>query len=184
MSGGNFKRFTVSIAAILIGFLLVDAASAQSSSEESSSEKKFDRWRVGMNTGFATSPNAGFFDLGWDGAFYINENLSIGPWIELGMAEDSVLLLFSANTRYEFEPFSGKLKDTRAFGQAGLGLAHGKNGGNKENDFLINFGMGIDHPINDWLWLGTNLMFNTIPTAPPGGAFVFTWQFVQVSARF
>jgi hypothetical protein len=178
MSGGKSKLRIMSVVLMALVLVLAGSASAQSSAE-----KSFDRFRVGANLGFGASSSFGLLELGFDGAFYFNENLSIGPWLELGLAENAVQLLVTANTRYEFEPFDGKMKDTRAFGQVGLGLAY-DNFNADATDFLINYGLGIDHPINDTWWIGTNLMFNTIPSGPPSTAFVFTWQFFQVSARF
>jgi hypothetical protein len=188
MFRGKTRLIIISIAISLLfaGISSAQSSSAQSSSGKSSSEKNFDRIRLGTSLGFAASPSFGLLELGFEGGFYLNENLSIGPWLALGLAEDTVSLLFSVNTRYEGTPFSGKMKKLRAFGQGGLGLAYSSfnSGGNKANDFLINYGVGVDYPVGDTIWVGSNIMFNSIPTTPPGGAFMFTWQFFNVSARF
>ena len=59
---------------------------------------------IGGNMGFQTiGSGSGLFQLGLEMPVYLSEDLSIGPWLQVGFASETVNLIFTANTRYTFD---------------------------------------------------------------------------------
>jgi opacity protein-like surface antigen len=141
------------------------------------------------NFGFAANQDGGNVQLGFEAPFEVNENCQIGPWLTIGLADDWVLISATLNTRYLFDVFeSGKLRRLRPFVQGGLGISHYdiEVGPVDDDDtgFLINMGLGAEYAVSEDVAIGSNMMFNTVPTFTPDQAFYFSWQFVQVRYRF
>ena len=162
------------------------APSSSTSSTSSSSSGSFPRFSVGANVGAAASPNAGTFNLGVEAPIEFTRNLAVGPWMQIGMAEDVTTLAVTANVRYSFDAFEGaKLRKLRPYMQGGLGLAYTKpDNVDGETDFLINMGLGAEYGISDHVFVGSDFMINTIPTSPTANAFVFSFQFARLRYRF
>jgi len=180
------KTLRVLLACSTILALAVGVAEAQTKTTSSSSSDNFPRFSVGANVGAAASPNSGTFNLGFEAPIEFTHNLAIGPWLQVGMAEDVTTLAVTANVRYSFDAFEGaKLRKLRPYMQGGLGLAYTKpDNVDGETDFLINMGLGAEYGISDNVFIGSDFMINTIPTSPTANAFVFSLQFARLRYRF
>jgi hypothetical protein len=179
-------RWTALVAVIAL-LLSTTAAFAQSRSA-SDDEQDEDRVRVSLGASlgfFADDP--GGVNLGFEMPINVNRNFSIGPWATVGLADDFLLVFGSANFRYHFDVFeSRKLRKLRPFLQGGMGVAYYDDDRTRDDDtgFLLNMGLGADYEITDHVILGSNMMFNTVPTFRPSRAFYWTWQFLSLRYRF
>ena len=172
------RRMTTCLLTCVIVFFAANASAQQAT------EKPF--MSVGGNLGLLIGPAfGGGLDFGFDANFFLTDRISIGPWMQLGVASKSVILLTTVNTRYYIDAFDGGPgKKLQPFLQGGLGLEYDKiNGAKGDVDFLINLGAGLEYALNDNLYFGSDIMFNTIPTAP-FGLFNITWQFAALRYRF
>lgn len=172
-------RTRVSILVLCAALLAVaGAASAQGAAEQS-----YPRFTLGADVGFAAGSGSGAFDIGFEAPIELNENFSIGPWLQILMARGSTGILFSGNARYVFTGlFYGRMAKVRPFVQGGMGL--GYTSGRGTTELLINMGFGFEYPLNENVYMGSDMMFNTLPTAGGGGAFQFSWQFVSLRYKF
>jgi hypothetical protein len=174
------KTIRVLGASMLCMGLLANSAIAQDKA------KSYPNFAVGMNLGFQTLGGAGGnFEIGFDAPIQLTEHYSIGPWLQVGVASQHVNLLVSANSRWKFDFLERtQFSKVEPFVQGGLGLAYRKQGSSNSTDFLMNMGLGAEVPVTDHLYLGSDIMFNTVPTLASGGAFNFSWQFATLRYRF
>lgn len=192
------KSLRVLLAGATILIFAVGSAQAQSKTApkagaspapaSSSSSSSFPRFSVGANMGAGASPTAaaGTFNLGFEVPIEFNNNWAVGPWMQIGMAEDFVDLFVSLNTRYSFDLFDGpNSRKLRPYMQGGLGIAYARqNPFDGDTEFLINMGVGAEYAVSDHVFLGSDVMVNTMPTAPAGAAYVVSWQFARLRYRF
>jgi len=177
------------IALIVATAVLIPATAALGQSRSASEDEKDDdrvRASVGFSLGFFADDPGGV-NLGFELPIEINRNLSVGPWVTLGLADDFLLVSATANVRYHFDVFeSRKLSKLRPFLQGGMGITYYDDDRVPDDDlgFLLNMGLGADYEISDHVLLGSNMMFNTVPTFRPGRAFYWSWQFLEVRYRF
>lgn len=173
------RPLVVPMLAPLVALAFVTAASAQSESD-------YPTIGLGANVGFQKLGSSnGLFELGFDVPVHLTKNLSVGPWMQLGLAQDVVNLLVTANARWHFDFMERtRWNRVRPFAQGGLGLAYTKVGGAKATDFTINMGLGFEVPITDHVTMGSDVMFSPILTRPAGGNWVFSWQFATLRYRF
>ena len=141
---------------------------------------------IGGNMGFQTiGSGSGLFQLGLEMPVYLSEDLSIGPWLQVGFASETVNLLFTANTRYTFDLLENTaLRQVKPYLQGGFGLAHTDVNGAGSTDFVMNMGLGIEVPISERTAIASDLMFSPILTRSSGSNFTFSWQFLTLRYRF
>jgi outer membrane protein W len=162
------------------------AASAQSGSTSKQEEDERVRASVAGSIGFFADDPGGV-NLGFEFPIELNRNVSIGPWVTLGLADDFLLLSATANVRYHFDVFEGaKLRKLRPFLQGGVGLTYYDDDDRNDDDtgFLMNMGLGAEYAVSEHVGVGSNIMFNVVPTFRPSEAFYWSWQFVQLRYRF
>lgn len=166
--------------------LAATAASAQSRSAKQQEEEDRVRASVGASLGFFADDPGGI-NLGFEIPIEVNRNLSVGPWATLGLADDFLLLSATANVRYAFDVFDGpKLRKLRPFLQGGVGISYydDDDRDDDETGFLMNMGLGAEYAVSEHVGLGSNLMFNAVPTFRPDRAFYWSWQFLTLRYRF
>jgi hypothetical protein len=167
--------------------LAATAASAQSgSSSRQEEEDDGVRASVAASLGFFADDPGGL-NLGFELPIELDRNLSIGPWVTLGLADDFLLLSATANIRYHFDVFDGpKLRKLRPFMQGGAGISHYDDDDRDDDDtgFLMNMGLGAEYAVSEHVGIGSNIMFNVAPTFRPSQAFYWSWQFLSMRFRF
>ena len=167
--------------------LATTAASAQSGSTSKKQEEDDGlRASVAASLGFFADDPGGL-NLGFEFPIEVNDHLSIGPWVTLGLADDFLLLSATANIRYHFDVFEGaKLRKLRPFLQGGVGLTYYDDDARHDDDtgFLMNMGLGAEYAVSEHVGVGSNIMFNVVPTFRPSQAFYWSWQFLSLRYRF
>jgi hypothetical protein len=175
--------------AFLAAAALILATTAASAQSRSSAEREDDdgvRASVAASLGFF-GDDPGGLNLGFELPIEVNRNLSVGPWVALGLADDFLLVSATANVRYHFDVFeSAKLRKLRPFLQGGAGLTYYDDDDRDDDDtgFLMNMGLGAEYLVDEHVGIGSNIMFNVAPTFRPSQAFYWSWQFLQVRYRF
>jgi len=179
------RRWIALLAAAAL-FLAATAASAQNRSSSEQEEEDGVRASVAASLGFF-GDDPGGLNLGFEIPIELNRNVSVGPWLTLGLADDFLLLSATANVRYHFDVFEGpKLRKLRPFLQGGAGITHYDDDDRDDDDtgFLMNMGLGAEYAVSEHVGFGSNIMFNVVPTFRPGQAFYWSWQFLSMRFRF
>jgi len=165
--------------------LLLALAGASAPEARAQDELSYPTIAIGANMGFQKlSSSNGLYAFGVDLPIYFTENFAIGPWMQLGVGQEAVNLLFTANLRYHFDFLDRtRFNKVEPFIQGGAGLVYTKIAGAKATDFVMNMGFGAEVPVSDRVYLGSDVMFNPILTRPSGGNWAFTWQFLTFRYR-
>jgi hypothetical protein len=168
-------------------FLSASASSAQSGSD-SNKDGNGGQVRASFagSLGFLADDPGGV-NLGFEAPIEFTKNFSVGPWVAVSLADDFLLVSATANVRYHFDVFEGaKLEKLRPFLQGGMGISWLDDDRRNvdDTDFLLNMGLGAEYEMSDHVFLGSNIMFNTVPTRDSGDAFYWTWQFLSARYRF
>jgi len=179
------RRWIALLAAAAL-FLAATAASAQNRSSSEQEEEDGVRASVAASLGFF-GDDPGGLNLGFEIPIELNHNVSVGPWLTLGLADDFLLLSATANVRYHFDVFEGaRLRKLRPFLQGGVGISYydDDDRDDDETGFLMNMGLGAEYLVDEHVAINSNLMFNAVPTFEPSRAFYWSWQFLGVRFRF
>ncbi len=141
-------------------------------------------WTIGGGLGFSAGPTT--FALDGDAAYALDEHMSIGPRIQLGFSNKKTIVTPTLNFRYAFDmnlspdPSARKLTP---FFQAGIGLGYIRkersSGHIDDTGFLFNLGGGVEWSLGG-ATLGSNLMFNVLPSETAGENFYFSWQLITL----
>lgn len=179
------RRYSTRLAAACATALCALSASFGAAAQESSGSS-YPTVGLGGNFGFQKlSSSNGLFEVGADIPIYFTEDFSVGPWMQLGVGQSTVNLIVTANARYAFDFLERtRFNEVEPFVQGGLGLAYTRFAGAGATDFVMNMGFGAEVPVNDHVYVGSDVMFNPILTRPTGGNWAFTWQFVTLRYRF
>lgn len=172
--------------AILVLGLALSAGSAQAK-ENDDDDSSYPAFSIATGTGIRDNTVGGGLAVGIDVRIHFNENFSLGPWMNIAFADEIVALDFAANGRWEFDFLkeTKMLRKVRPFLQGGLGFQHVKMKGTKgDTEFLINMGFGAEAPITEHVYLGSEVMFNTVPTVPTATSLHYTVQVVTVRYKF
>jgi len=171
--------FCLGAIAIAIALASAGVAGAQGTEEGS--------WSFRGGLGFTATPET--FVLSGEFPYAIDDHMTLGPLIQLGVSDPRVILAPTANFTYAFDLGSAQNEDVqklRPFLQSGLGLAyiHRDNCGVfcDEDDvgFLFNLGFGLEYPVSDDVTVGSNMLFNILAPRTAGERFFFTWNLVTV----
>lgn len=141
--------------------------------------------RAGL--GFTASPET--FLMTFEAPVELRDYWSVGPLLQLGVADRRLIVAPTFNSQWGIHPFSeGGLRELRAFVQAGLGFAYLEHdhrpGANDDFGFLMDMGAGFEHPISDHLTIGSNVLFNVLPDATLGDNLIVSFQLVTLRVRF
>ncbi len=136
--------------------------------------------------GLALSPSMALIGAALD--FEIDEDLTAGPALQVGLGGDDTLIapFFQAKYRLPIEAEEGSaLNKITPFIQAGAGLAFlDKDGRKSDTGVLLNAGAGVRFNTGRSTRLGSTALFNFLPGDVAGDNFYFTWEIVQVSFDF
>lgn len=175
------------IKALLLSSLLL-LGTTSGALAESQDGASYPSISLGGNLGIMkTDIGTGLFEMGVSAPIQLTESYSIGPWMQLGVAKNTVHLLFTANSRYSPDLFEGgKLRKLRPFIQGGLGLSYlsPPKPLKSNTEFLMNMGVGVEYALSDHMYVGSDVMFNVLVTSPAGLGFTTSWQFATLRYRF
>jgi len=139
--------------------------------------------------GFTAGP--GGFLIGLTAPYAIDQNFSLGPRLELGVADGTVVVAPSLNARYGFDMTGFDddfLRRLRPYLQGGVGMAYIQHEhGQKDDDGvggLIDLGFGLEYPVSSRVSIGSGMLFHIVPGSPAGETFYFSWQMVSARLRF
>ncbi|MBI4600573.1 MAG: hypothetical protein HY721_01295 [Planctomycetes bacterium] len=136
--------------------------------------------------GFTASP--GTFLMALEGSFPLTRAFSLGPLVQLGVADDPVVVAPTINFRWAFFLPPPDLDRLRPFAQWGLGAAYLHDDRRRRDDddagFLANAGGGFEYDLTERVALGSSVLFNVMPDRVLGERFFFSWQLAQATFRF
>ena len=152
---------------------------------------------------FSLKPGIGFtlgpdtFLLGFEGDYRIIEPVSVGLLTEVALDDDVTIVSPQIFARYW--PDLGEMIDPDvAFIEPYLHLGMGfswwdadvyKHVDDDDTQFLVSPGFGVDFRINEHVSVGSQMLFNVIPTGihddtPIDDEFYYSWQVVGLRLRF
>jgi opacity protein-like surface antigen len=173
------KRFLWFTGSLLLAVLLFGAvAEAQ---QVPSAVTRAGRFVFGAGVGLqGDTVDDTAFALGVSGDYFLNNNLSIGPLLQIGLTGDLFQLGLTAQAKYTFD-----LPDMPAIKphiEAGIGFIYadldrpsGRSG--DDTSFLIPLGVGLEYRLSSRISLDTTLFFNFTDLDVRGGNdnFFITW---------
>lgn len=165
-------------AAALGAALLVPAAAAQAQSapeatpgrtlpradaglppERSLSELREDTWRGGIGFGvLGSTPDGTAFTTNGHADYFLTEQLSVGPLVQVGFTDDMAQIGLSGQGKY-WIPLSGTNSRAQAHLESGLGLVHA-DAGPSDTAWLIPFGIGYDYALESGQTLSGTMLLN------------------------
>ena len=154
----------------------------------------------GFSAGGGIGFTEGMFLLSLEAPYSIDDHFSIGPLLQLGLEENVVLVMASANARYAWNvgellsDSSEAAHDSRVFLQGGLGISHMDISVNfpaplpdfnaDDTAFLINFGFGAEYDLTASVSLTSQMLFNIHAGDLFNDTFSFSWQVIGARYRF
>jgi opacity protein-like surface antigen len=145
--------------------------------------------------GFMASPTS--LLLGFEGDYRITEPVSLGLLTEVGLDDDVTIVSPQLYARYW--PDLGELIDSdlawiEPYLHLGVGFSWWdadvyKRVDDDDTQFLLSPGFGLEFRINETLSVGSQMLFNIIPTGihddtPIDDQFYYSWQVVGLRIRF
>jgi hypothetical protein len=145
---------------------------------------------IRMGLGFMADPTA--FLLGFEGDYRVADQVSLGGLVHLGLDDDLTMVSPVAYGRYRFElgQYDQDLEPVVPYLQAGLGFSWWDvdDPDDDEVAFLMNFGFGVEYEFDPHLAVGSQMLFNIMPTELDVGrreeTFYYTWEVVGLRYRF
>lgn len=128
---------------------------------QQTTEKRDGRFTLGADIGaqFGTADSTAFA-LGLNGDYFLNQNFSIGPLLQVGLTSDLFQFGPSVQLKYTHD-IDSRLKATI---QGGIGFIYAeleRRGRDRDDtSFLIPVGPGLEYRLTDDVSLGATLLFN------------------------
>jgi opacity protein-like surface antigen len=122
------------------------------------------RFSLGGALGLMTdTPDNTAFAFGLSGDYYLTDEFSIGPLLQMGFTGDLFMTGLTAQAKYTFDLIG--IPKLKPYAQAGIGFIYAdlkRGGGNKESDtsFLLPFGVGAEYKLTNVLSLDATVLLN------------------------
>lgn len=150
-------------------------------------------WSVRSGLGFTVDPDS--FLINFEVERFMRKEVAVGFAIQLGADDDYVLVSPHLFARYVFDlsrASSEFARKAQPYAQGGLGLTHLavdsslKVGGSdkSETDFMMNFGIGVDYPLNRSITIGTRMLINIVPADVLDERIFFSWEILSIRYRW
>lgn len=139
----------------LFGLGIIGAPSAVLASDPSPHKS----WSAGATMGFlANTPDDTAFALNFNAEAKMNQQVSIGPLLQLGFTDDLTLVGISGQGKYAIAipDVNDRFK---VILQGGIGFVHA-DVGPSDTSFLIPIGVGVDYQINPGLAFKSDFLLN------------------------
>ena len=126
----------------------------------------------------ADTPDDTAFALGLSGDYYLTQEFSIGPLLQMGFTDDLFQLGLSAQAKYAFD--LAEIPELKPHVEVGIGFIYSdldRRSRRDEDDvsFLIPLGIGAEYRLTDSIWLDTTFLFNFTNLDVQDENFFFTW---------
>lgn len=139
-----------------------------------------------VGLGVTDSPDTVLF--GGQADFYMNEDLAIGPLLQVGVDDHETILAPSLNFKHPFYLSDDGGTELRPFVQGGVGVAYiekeRRPGDDDELGPLLNLGGGIEVHFESSTYLSSTVMVNLLPGDVVGEDVFLSWQVIQVGWWF
>lgn len=183
------RRVTHTVCSLLIAGLLSPLGAQAAAAKKRSPAPVEQGFSLEPGIGFTAGPNT--FLMALTAPYAFDRHFSLGPRLEIGVADNRVLVAPSANARYAFD-LTGidddLLRRLRPYLQGGFGIAYVKKdrpGGDDDGvGGLIDLGFGMEYPLNTQVSLGSGMLFHIVPGSPAGETFYFSWEMLSARFRF
>ncbi len=111
----------------------------------------------------ANTPDHTAFAVALSGDYYLTNEFSVGPLLQMGFTNDLFLMGLTVQAKYTFD--LGGVPNLKPHVQAGLGFAYADfkpGGGRSDSDtsYLIPFGLGAEYRLTNSLSLDGTVLFN------------------------
>lgn len=137
-------------------------------------------------TGFTTNPGTFLIASGAD--WHVDPRWSIGPHLQLGLADRRTFFAAIANVKRFFTIPGRRWQGLRPYAQVGIGVAYvekERSGSDRsETGLALNAGGGLRYRLTDDLTIGTAVGFHALPTELADERAVYTWELVQLIFGF
>jgi len=169
------RRMICAVVVILVFFALTQFAHAQ----QESANKRAGSFIFGAGLGLqADTPDGTAFALGITGDYYVTQEFSIGPLLQMGFTDDLFQLGLTAQAKYTFD--LTEIPELKPHVQAGIGIIYAdldRKAGRDEDDvsFLIPLGIGAEYRLTKSISLDTTFLFNVTNLDVRDENFFFTW---------
>jgi opacity protein-like surface antigen len=122
------------------------------------------RFFLGGGLGLMTdTPDNTAFSLGLSGDYYLTDEFSIGPLLQMGFTGDLFMAGLTAQAKYTFDLLG--IPNLKPYAQAGIGFVYAdlkRGGGGKDSDtsFLLPFGLGAEYKLTNAVSLDATVLLN------------------------
>ena len=176
------KRALIGGVTLLFCLMLALPATAQ----QRAAESRRGKFTVGAALGLQGETADGTaFAIGVSGDYFLTDNISVGPLLQIGLTNDLTQIGFSAQAKYTLD--LPDIPDLTPHFQGGIGFIHadvdrGPFFDADDTSFLIPIGVGADYKLTQDISLESTLLFNfTDLDEGVNDNFFITWF---VGARF
>lgn len=139
-----------------------------------------------VGLGFTDSPDT--FLLPGEIDFYVDDNLAIGPKLQLGLDDDTTIVAPSFHVKKVFSiPHEGGISRWKPYVQGGAGFAWlEKQRRTDEDDFgaLLHFGGGVEVFLNEGLSLSSGIDINFLLGEPVDEDVFLSIRLIELGFRF
>jgi len=167
-----------SVHAGVIFVLVLLLASVAEAQQVQPVERRTGRFVFGAGLGLAgDTPDGTAFALGFSGDYYLTQEFSIGPLLQMGFTGDLFQLGLTAQAKYTFD--LPQLPALKPHVEAGIGFIYADldrpRGGEDDTSFLIPIGLGAEYKLSNRISLDTTLLFNFTDLNVRDENFFITW---------
>lgn len=144
---------------LFVVFLLIGGLSEHAFAAEPQAARHAGTWTGGAAVGIlGNTPDGTAMGLNFNAEAFLDENVSLGPLVQLGITGDMTLVGASGQGKYWIDlPADPKLKLNL---QAGVGFVHADMFGRDDTSFLIPIGIGVDYKLNETIALTSTFLLN------------------------
>lgn len=124
------------------------------------------------------TPDSTAFAFGFYGDYYLTQEFSIGPLLQIGLTDDLFQLGLTAQAKYTFG--IADIPKLEPYVQAGLGIIYAdldRRGWSDEDDtsFLVPLGVGAEYKLTDSVSLDSTFLINITNLDVRDENVFFTW---------
>jgi len=144
-------------------------------------------WSARLGIGFTADPDT--FLINIEAPYAFDRWVSVGPMFQLGLHHDDRIFAPTANVTVTIPDLPGqKLDRLLPYATAGMGFAvlekDDRPNKNTSSGFLANVGFGLEYEINEHVFVGSQMMFNFLPTEVLDEKFFYSWQIAGLRIKF